>query len=324
MTPAPHLGSYYFRAHSYTLVPHQVTEDMQWLANHGTKAVIIGILEQDLTAARENFQIIGEEAEKCGMDLWITPSRWGNLVAGCPKVPSLMNALHHELWATNVRGEPIMNFLGPIASVHHPETFRNFQNLLSECLQIWPVKGIIWDEPKNLWVRDYSPSAKDSLGSQIEDPYAQMQAQCAFFGEVSSWLKTQRPDILTGLFTFGNENQDSAQCLASQKGIDLFGCDGRPWPLAAKGPSDSGSFHAVKSLIDDGPRFQKLAADHGKKSLCLIENHALPHSALPLVEEGVPQVLEAGWDWVLFYYYPRSCENPKAAMETLGKALKAI
>ena len=41
------LSAYYFRAHLYTIVPHQVQEDFSWMADHGTDAVVIGVLEQD-------------------------------------------------------------------------------------------------------------------------------------------------------------------------------------------------------------------------------------------------------------------------------------
>jgi hypothetical protein len=61
------LNAYYFRAHMYTLVPRHVREDMEWMADIGTDAVTIGVLEQDLTAAVENIQIVHREAERAGL-----------------------------------------------------------------------------------------------------------------------------------------------------------------------------------------------------------------------------------------------------------------
>lgn len=77
--------AYYFRAHSYTMVPRHVREDMEWMADHGTDAIALGILEQDLNAAVENFQRIGTEANRVGMKVFATPSRWGSMVAACPR-----------------------------------------------------------------------------------------------------------------------------------------------------------------------------------------------------------------------------------------------
>ena len=106
------LSAYHFRAHLYTIVLHQVQEDFSWMADHGTDAVVIGVLEQDLFAARENLDILCAEARRAGLDVLITPSRWGSLVAGCPKVPSILCATEHDCWAQNADGSPHMSFLG--------------------------------------------------------------------------------------------------------------------------------------------------------------------------------------------------------------------
>jgi hypothetical protein len=68
------LNAYYFRAHMYTMVPRQVREDLQWMADVGTNIVSIAVLEQDLFAAVENIEIICDEASKLGMDVWAVPS----------------------------------------------------------------------------------------------------------------------------------------------------------------------------------------------------------------------------------------------------------
>ena len=52
------LNAYYLRHHMYTLVPRHVREDMAWLADQGTDAVSIAVLEQDLFASRYNIEII--------------------------------------------------------------------------------------------------------------------------------------------------------------------------------------------------------------------------------------------------------------------------
>jgi hypothetical protein len=97
------LNAYYFRAHMYTLVPRHVQEDMKWMADIGTNVVSVAVLEQDLFAAVENIQIIVEEAKKAGMKVHAVPSRWGGLLAGAPKVPSLFSVLHPHLDATGRR-----------------------------------------------------------------------------------------------------------------------------------------------------------------------------------------------------------------------------
>jgi len=85
----PLLSAYYQRAHMYTIVPPHVREDLKCMAGIGTNVVCIAILEQDLFAAVDNVTLISDEAAKAGMKVFTIASRWGGLVAGSPKVPSL-------------------------------------------------------------------------------------------------------------------------------------------------------------------------------------------------------------------------------------------
>jgi hypothetical protein len=47
---------------------------MAWMADHGTDAVTIGVLEQDLFAGVENMQLIRDEARRAGLAFYVTPS----------------------------------------------------------------------------------------------------------------------------------------------------------------------------------------------------------------------------------------------------------
>src|SRR6478672_13368362 len=121
------LNAYYFRAHMYTIVPRQVREDLKWMAEIGTNAVSIAVLEQDLTSAVENVTIICEEASKLGMSVFVTPSRWGGMLAGAPKVPSVFSVLNPQTWVLKKDGKPLTNSIsGVISSVHYPETAEFF------------------------------------------------------------------------------------------------------------------------------------------------------------------------------------------------------
>ena len=188
-----HVGAYYFRAQLYTQVPSQVRDDLSWMRDHGTDAVVLGLLEQDLTAAVENIDRIVATAQRLGLAVHITPSRWGNLVAGCPKVPSTFCALHHEAWARQANGAPAMSFLGPQASVHHPATRAFFLEQLSTLLRRWPISGLIWDELKTLGLQDHSLEAHSALGDAVHDPDAQRRAQIAFFGDLNRGGEGNRP-----------------------------------------------------------------------------------------------------------------------------------
>lgn len=321
-------SAYYFRAHQYTFVPSQVDADLAWMAEHGTDAVVIGILEQDLHAAVENVAGICAAAERHGMRSFITPSRWGNLVAGCPKVPSVFSSTRPDALAHKADGAPSIGFLGGHASIHHPDTVAFFQQSLERCFELWPISGVIWDEPKGIDVVDHSPAAVAAFADHdwdITDPAQHEAAAVGFFETVSAPLRKQHPDAHLGLFTFGWESDHRAELFSALPSMHSVGCDGRPWPRGM-GSTDSGLSRnpgggAGKSLITDGPRFIDAARRAGKDPLFLIENHAVKRSDHPLLEEYLPQVLSQDIGHLIYYYYPRSCETPDETMALIGDQL---
>lgn len=317
------LAAYYFRAHLYTLVPRHVREDIAWMADHGTRAVVLGILEQDLDAARENIDIIATETSRRGMELWITPSRWGNLVAGCPKVPSIFCATRHEAWARHADGSPVMSFLGPIASVHHPATRECFSAALARSLAQWPISGVVWDEPKALTAPDHSPAALAALGgADPSAPATILAAQCAFFGSLNLAMRAISPRLRIGLFSFAHA-RDHIAALTAIAGLDAVGCDGRPWRREDGGGSDDGPGHpARKFLLGDGEAWLAAARAAGRSGLWLIENHAVAAADLSLLDRRMPEVLACNPEWLLYYYYPRSLPDPDAHMAVLGRHLR--
>jgi hypothetical protein len=316
------LSAYYFRAQMYTCVPHQIREDLSWMADHGTDAVIVGVLEQDLFAARENLDTLCAEAERAGLRVLVTPSRWGSLVAGCPKVPSILCATQRGCWSLQADGEPCTGFLGPIASVHHPATIDYFATAITDLLGSWPISGIVWDELKNLGRIDHSPAAKAAMGSDWSEDLALHQAATvAFFGRLNRHAKAIRLDCLTSLFVYGSMQGPILDRLAATPALDEFGCDGRPWAAADIGSDDSGSSASKKFLIDAGPRFIAAARGADRGSLALIENLAMAASDNEKMQRRLPEIREQGWEHLIYYYYPRSCETPELSMDILGRAL---
>ncbi len=318
------LTAYYFRAHMYTLVPRQVREDMQWMADVGTDAVVIGVLEQDLQAAVENIACIAAEAERCGMRLFVTPARWGSLVAGCPKVPSTFSSSRPEVWALHEDGRPHL-FIGPVASVHHPATFDFFASALAALFRIAPVSGLIWDEPKGLTTRDYSPAARAGLsGHDIDDINVHTDAQARFFDRVGAEALRLNPELQLAMFVYGHLSGYPVERCAKIEHLHTFGLDGRPYRADDGGGNDSGKEAAKKILLEHGPYFIRTAHAAGKRAFMLIENHAMSDKDIDLMDRRLPEVLALDAEHICYYYYPRSVSDPERAMQVLARHLKAF
>lgn len=315
------VNAYYFRAQMYTLVPHQVRQDMQWMADAGTKVVSLAVLEQDLFAARENIEILAEQAQRVGMELWAVPSRWGGLVAGAPKVPSLFSASHPETWILRPDGRPSLSKVcGPASSVHHPATYEFFAESLRQLLDL-PFSGIIWDEVKPFGICDCSQAARAALGdgAPVE---RHTRAVAEFFGRISRHAQSLRPasHLPVSLFLYAGLDESIVETFAAQEGLDYFGCDGRPWSAHDGGVLEG----AGKTLVDNGPAFLRAARRHGKKSLLLVENHNMTEADTDRMDAHLPKVLALAPDQLLYYYYPRNLRDPDRNMAVLARHLRTL
>jgi len=318
----PVLNAHYFLQHTYTVVPRHIREDFHWMREAGTGIVTIGCLEQDLFAAKANFDILFAEAERAGLKVFVIPSRWGGFIAGAPKVPSIFASLRPDTWALDREGAPQQTPFGPICSIHHPDTYQLFCDNLDLLLKTWPVAGIIWDEPKALLREDHSPVAKKEMPPDA-GPDWHTAAFAEFFNRVGAHAKSVKPDLVRAMFIHGQLSGYPLQCCARIENLEVFGLDARPWRLSSDKPEDTGA-ERVRSLLDDAPRFFKRAHENGKQTLMLIENHNMPYpSDLDLMEERIHEVLELAPDYIDYYYYPRNVCDPDRQMRILADAFQS-
>lgn len=312
------LNAYYLRAHMYTLVPKHVREDLKWMADAGTNIVSVAVLEQDLFAARENLELICNEAARLGMEVWAVPSRWGGIVAGAPKVPSLFTCLNQQTWAMNQDGSYIESHnSGRISSIFHPDTFRFLSETARKVFDTWDIKGIIWDEPKTL-IRDYHPLALSQLGANPSfNKY--VEANVSFFSKLNKAVKSSHPDKKTALFVYASYSDDIIENCAKIEYLDYYGCDGRPWSSA-----DGGTLEGKGKVLlgGQGEKFLSAAVKNKKKSLWLLENHNMTDQDIPLLLKRMPEIVKANVDHLIYYYYPRNLSKPDNFMDIIRRELK--
>ena len=313
------LNAYYLRAQMYTMVPKQVREDMKWMAGIGTNIISISVLEQDFYAARENINIIINEASKEGMKIFAIPGRWGGIVAGGPKVPSLFTVLNQQTWMKSADGRYVdSSITGRISSIFHQDTTDFICNNLEQLIKQWPVSGIIWDEPKTIQT-DFSPEAQSVYGSNPS--YEQCVDQnVRFYSKVNARIKSINPQIVTNLFIYAQYEDMVVNKLATIENLDYFGCDGRPWRKEDGGTTEGKD----KYLLGNGERFLDAAHKNGKKSLWVSENHNMKDKDVPLMAKRMPEVLSKPVDQLIYFYYPRNLETPDYVMNTLAKQLRKL
>jgi hypothetical protein len=324
------LAAYYIGANVYTCVPSHIRADMEWMADKGTSYVFISVLEQDLFASYENLALVVAEATRAGMQVLAVPSRWGGLVAGAPKVPSLFTVLNPQTWIVNERGSTkvMAKATGAISSIHAPETFDFFCDSLTEMYSQLPqIKGFVIDEPK-CFIVDRSKMAIRALGEGAP-LQAHHGAARDFWTRVCAFAKQKWPDKFTIMFQQAHFDADELAAGAAVQHLDYYGADGRPWTLeddakmANMGYQESGRGKVL--LSGKGEAFIKSAhAVPGRKSFFLAENHNLAASMIEPLERNYSQVLALRPDMFTYYYYPRNVAQTDRVMEIIGKNLKAF
>lgn len=319
------INAYYLRAQMYTMVPRQIREDMEWMADVGTNAVSIAVLEQDFFAAQRNIELIRREAARVNMKVFATASRWGGLVAGAPKVPSLFSTLHSETWVLNRDGKPahFAKMCGVMSSVYHPATYEFFCASIDKVFDQLGLDGITWDEPK-AFRPDYSRAALEKLGPHpTQSDFIKGAAN--FYARISQYTRQHHPDKTINLFMMATNTDEEARAGSEIADLDYFGCDGRPWSaqaeIAARGQGHK-ERKPPKVLVDRGEFFLKLAREHGKKGLLFVENYDIPASMIPIMDAGLDQVLAFKPDQLIYYYYGRNTEDPDRTMAVTASHLR--
>jgi hypothetical protein len=313
------LNAYYLRAQMYTMVPRQINEDIRWMADAGTNVISLAILEQDIWAADRNIEAIYNAALKEGIEVWGVPSRWGGLVAGAPKVPSLFSASHPDTWMIGSDGRPVYSpNSAVVSSIYHPGTFDFFCKTADQLLSQFPIKGLVWDEPKYLGKKDFSKAALKVAGK--DSTYEQrVTHHASFFSSVNTHIRQRHPDLKISLFVYANSDDTITRTMATVRSLDYYGCDGRPWRTKDGGEQEL----AGKTLVDNGPRFIAAGRKNGAKSLLLMENHNLASRDFRLLEKGIPEVMALQPDQLIYYYYPRNVEDPEKAMDIVREQIKS-
>ena len=238
----------------------------------------------------------------------------GGLVAGAPKVPSDFTIKNPETWKKNKDGSYAGGVAGRISSIFHPATYEFMRDSAKRLFETWDFKGLIWDEPKSLG-EDYHELAIKELGNGASREQF-LDANVQFYSKINNDIKADYPDKTIAMFIYSNFDDMAVEKCATIDGLDVYGCDGRPWRNEDGGKQEGQG----KVLLGGvGQRFLDAATANKKKSLWLVENHNMSDKDIPLLEKGLPEVVKTDVDHLIYYYYPRNLSQPDKIMNVIKK-----
>lgn len=319
MTPSLH--AYWFGINTYTFEPEHVNRTLGRMAEVGTRSVCLGVIENQLITGKRNIDHIARLGERHGIELSLVPSYICGLVAGAPHVPCPKLSFRPDLCARGADGRAIPRQVGPIGSLGCDEVRDHLHDTVAKMLGAWPFRRVIWDEPKcfvKWWFPDHHPAYLER--NPMQDWAIHIRMGCEMFSQINERLKQAHPGVAIWLFDETYKDEAVVLAEAGIRGLDAFGCDGRPWPVSAMRCTGE---RAHKSLIDEGPRFLAAARARGRRSLALIETQKLDCADHAALDRHLPETLAMPWDDLIYYWYPNNCEDPEAAMAIVLRHLAA-
>ncbi len=287
----------------FTVIPHQLQEDFSEMVDCGFTAVALSFSESEMCYSRRAFEIQVDLAHKCGLKVFVIPSRIGNRFAGAPLMPSQWLVQHPEAQIPEFLG-----WTGPIACLEN-NVFRDWiKDFMSTILTDYPLDGIIWDEPKKEKLVSRHPETLAKYGpnptpEQMEDSFVD------FLDDLTAHCLSVNPGLCITLFNQRSSSERFTRSSSAIDGIQYAGFDGNLSRQSLFHEEPKWLKYRIESVWE---RTLKECAASGKKTFALIENMLMPKEAIPEYRENLDAYLrDYRPDHLSLYYYAHNNEDPE-------------
>jgi hypothetical protein len=306
----------YCLAHGHwTVIPHQLQQSFADMADCGFTAVALSFSESEMRYSRRAFELQVDLAHRCGLKVFVIPSRVGNRFAGAPLMCSPWLLQHPEAQIPGYLG-----WNGPVACLEST-VFRDWiKQFMATLLGDYPLDGIIWDEPKAEAVVSHHPETLARFGpaptsQQMEDGFVD------FLADLTGHCLSLRPNLVVTLFNQAKSSPRFTSAMTAIAGVHYAGYDGNLCAMSAfhEPPTHS----EEKKLEEVWPRTQQECAAAGKGTFALVENMLMPRQAMGEYEANLDAYLSAHRpDHLSLYYYAHNNEDPHAVHQVTRRLMQ--
>ena len=296
------ITAYYLCHGHWTVIPHQLEENFNDMAECGFTAVALTFSESEMVYSRRAIEIQVKLAHKAGLKAIVIPSRVGGRFAGAPLAPSIWTIKNPQ------HAVPAPAWCGLAGCVEDRAFVDWFKAFMTTVLTDYPFDGIIWDEPKEASTISTHPATIAKYGptptaGQMEDSFVE------FLGDIVGHCATLRPGLVQTLFVQKTDSQRFTAHAAMVPGVDYFGYDGNLSRQSFFHEEPAWLKYRIESCWD---RTVMEAGAAGKKTFALIENMVMPAVAIPEYEANLDAYLATyRADQLAIYYYAHNNEDPE-------------
>lgn len=287
----------------WTVIPHQLEESFREMVDCGFNAVALSFSESEMMYSRRAFEIQVNLAHKCGLKVFVVPSRLGNRFAGAPFMPSIWLLEHPE---SQIPG--YIGWTGPMACLENI-AFREWNKSFLEVLvRDYPIDGIIWDEPKEEQLISLHEDTIEKFGnapiaSQMEDGFVD------YLDDLTKFCLSINPELFVTIFNRKPSTERFTQMTCNIKDIHCAGYDGNLNLQSYFHEPPEQLKYRIESVWE---RTEKECLSSGKKTFALIENMLMPEEEINTYQENLDKYLQKYRpDHLAFYFYAHNNENPE-------------
>ncbi|MBN8216362.1 MAG: hypothetical protein J0L75_06945 [Spirochaetes bacterium] len=298
----------------WTVIPHHLEENFKDMADCGFHAVALSFSESEMAYSRRAFEIQVALARKCGLRVFVIPSRLGGRFAGSPLAPGLWISAHPE---AQVPGH--VGFAGPLACVENGGFRAWIREFMGTLLRDYPLDGIIWDEPKYENLVSTHPDTVAKYGphptpEQMEDGFVD------FLSDLTAHCLSIRPGLTITLFNQKTSSPRFTRASAAVPGIRYAGYDGNLCRQSFFHEEPRWAKYRLESVWE---RTVEECADAKRGTFALVENMLMPRVAIPEYRANLEAYLkEYHPDHLALYYYAHNNEDPEAVHQVTRDLMK--
>lgn len=290
------------------LRPEVVKQDFEQIRSAGASSLLYTIHEQEEQRSPRDFERGLRLAQDAGLKIDLGLGRFGNMFAGPALVPSWYTFRHLQSRVMDQHGR-----YHEISCFNH-QSFRSWLfREIERYLVVYPINGILIDEPGGLDVTCYCPACRALCPDVTDLSRFRRRSMIAFLRELCAYVKQVDPHVKMTI-VLHPQDISLVEDLASIEALDVLG--GHLFWNILQEP--------VARVEQWGREIVEALRHTGKRSQLWLQNFNLDARSEAEMETAFTHILNLEPDELGCYYFWRNNDNPTRVWETSRRLLRRV
>lgn len=290
------------------LRPEMVKQDFEQIRSVGASSILYTVHEQEEQRAPRDFARGLRQAREAGLKIDLSLGRFGNLFAGPWLVPSWYTFSHPQSRVMDQHGR-----YHELSCFNH-QSFRSWLfREIERYLVMYPINGILLDEPGGLDVTCYCPACRALCPDVTDLARFRRRSMIAFLGELCTYVKQVNAHVKTTV-VLDPQDISLAEDLVAIEQLDTLGTH-LFWNILQE---------PVTKVEQWGREIVTLTRQAGKRSQLWLQNFSLDARSEGELEAAFALLLSLEPDELGCYYFWRNNDDPVRVWEISRRLLRHV